>query len=90
MFAGHYQPLRVWVAGFFAPGVYTGVQVFNLQRYTRSSWKARALSGSYLPQEGTPEAAGMLSRLDRLFTAHQQGGFAELHCQTHVFLGQLS
>jgi len=78
------------VSPFFAPGVYSGVQVSNPQRYTRSSWKARALSVSYLPQEGTPEAAEMLSRLDRMFTAHQQDGYVELHYQTHVFLGQLS
>ncbi|WP_456832446.1 methyltransferase domain-containing protein [Deinococcus sp. UYEF24] len=78
------------VSPFFAPGPFTGFQVSNPQQYTRESWTSRALSVSYLPEEGTPGVSELLRLLGELFDIYQEDGLVELEYRSHVFLGRLS
>lgn len=78
------------VTPFFGPGPFSGFRAPNAHHYTRESWISRALSVSYLPEMGTPEAVELLQQLGEMFDGHQKDGLVELEYETHVFLGRLS
>jgi SAM-dependent methyltransferase len=61
----------------------------NAQRFDREGFFGRALSSSYVPQQGHPKHEAMMAALGRVFDAHQQGGVVELRYRTVLYSGEL-
>jgi SAM-dependent methyltransferase len=59
----------------------------NSQQFDAAGLRGRVLSSSYMPNEGNPLSAGMLTALDRLFEAHNSGGSVQLTYDVKLCLG---
>jgi SAM-dependent methyltransferase len=62
----------------------------NFQHFDLESLRGRLRSSSYVPTEGHPNFAPMMSALDDLFAAHQQEGRVLMEFSTWVHAGQLT
>ena len=79
---------RERLAAFFrAP--FDTIEFRNTQRFDRDGFVGRALSSSYVPQEGHPKHEGMMRALDRIFAEHAVDGFVDFRYLTLVHVGQL-
>jgi SAM-dependent methyltransferase len=59
------------------------------QKLDAESLCGRVRSNSYLPAEGHPRFAAMMSRLDAIFAKHQQAGVVRLDYEAVVVVGTL-
>jgi len=64
-------------------------QFYNSQRLDFDGLKARMLSSSYMPREGTPRYPSMLAELRRLFSDTQSEGFVTFEYTTSLYWGFL-
>ncbi len=77
------------VAAFFAPATVESASFRNVQQLSREGLVDRALSSSYVPGPGHPRYDEMLSALDKLFAAHEDGGVVAIEYRTEVSFGTL-
>jgi hypothetical protein len=62
----------------------------TFQNFDFSGLRGRLLSSSYVPGEGEPGCAAMLTQLLTIFDAHQQDGQVVFLYDTLVYFGQLA
>ena len=74
---------------FFGPGQWRKQSVENLQRLTLDGLRGRALSSSYVPADGDPAQAALLSELDDLFAREQTEGHVVIEYDTELYFGQI-
>jgi SAM-dependent methyltransferase len=77
------------IARFFG-GPFETLSFDNVQRFDRAGLIGRALSSSYVPQEGHPKHEGMIRALDRMFDEHALDGKVDFRYLTSVHVGRLS
>jgi SAM-dependent methyltransferase len=77
------------IEDFFAPEKYFTKNLDNQQRLDFESLKGRLISSSYTPPPGHPNFEPMLALLEKLFSAHEQGGTVTIEYVTRVYYGNL-
>jgi len=83
-------PQKKDVRAFFGHKKFLTHQLPNFQHFDLKSLRGRLRSSSYVPTEGDPNFAPMMTALDALFVAHQQDGRVLMEFSTWVQLGQLT
>ena len=74
---------------FFGPGQWRKQSVENFQRLTLDGIRGRLKSSSYVPADGDPVQAAMLSELDELFAREQTEGHVVIEYDTEIYFGQI-
>lgn len=74
---------------FFSPRPVYDYAFTNEQVCDLGGLKGRALSSSYVPQEGEPGYAAMMTGLEEVFRGFQRGGTVALEYDTRVYVGGL-
>jgi SAM-dependent methyltransferase len=74
---------------FFGPGQWRKQSVENFQRLTLDGIRGRLKSSSYVPADGDPAQAAMLSELDDLFDHEQTEGHVVIEYDTEIYFGQI-
>lgn len=74
---------------FYGPGKWHKRNVDNEQRFTLDGLRGRALSSSYVPADGDPAQAAMLTELDELFAKYEQSGHVVIEYDTEIYFGQI-
>ncbi|MBL9165761.1 MAG: class I SAM-dependent methyltransferase [Planctomycetaceae bacterium] len=64
--------------------------VENFQPLTLDGLRGRLLSSSYVPADGDPSQAAMLSELDDLFAREQTNGQVVIEYDTEIYFGQIA
>jgi SAM-dependent methyltransferase len=62
----------------------------NAQRFDLAGLRGRVLSSSYVPEDGHPNHAPLLTGLEALFDEHQRDGTVAFEYDTLVYYGHLS
>jgi SAM-dependent methyltransferase len=78
------------IRAFFAHEKFLTHQLPNSQHFDLESLRGRLRSSSYVPTEGDPNFAPMMTALDTLFAAHQQDGRVLMEFSTWAHAGQLT
>ncbi|HXV77457.1 MAG TPA: class I SAM-dependent methyltransferase [Candidatus Polarisedimenticolaceae bacterium] len=76
------------IAAFYAPRTFERIELNHSQTLDRDGLRARMLSSSYTPSEGTPQRAELVAAVDRLFDHHERQGRVDLIYRTRVYLGR--
>jgi SAM-dependent methyltransferase len=74
---------------FFGPGQWRKRTVDNKQRLTLDGLRGRTLSSSYVPADGDPAQAALLSELDDLFAREQRDGQVVIEYDVEIYCGSL-
>jgi SAM-dependent methyltransferase len=74
---------------FFGPGQWRKRMVDNEQQLTLEGLRGRALSSSYVPADGDPAQAALLSELDDLFAREQRDGHVVIEYDAEIYFGRL-
>ncbi|MEO8277452.1 MAG: class I SAM-dependent methyltransferase [Thermoanaerobaculia bacterium] len=74
----------------FFGGAFTTTKHENFQELDLDGLRARLLSSSYVPAEGTTERAAMLVELGMIFAANATGGHVRLEYDTELSFGPLA
>jgi ubiquinone/menaquinone biosynthesis C-methylase UbiE len=78
------------IGKFFSPTSFEK-RVFDMrQDFDYAQLEGRLLSSSYAPMQGHPRYEPMLSKLRRIFDAHQKGGRVGMDYVTRVYHGRLA
>ena len=77
------------ISSFFAGGVFSARDLPNQQILDWEGFRGRLRSSSFAPTEDHPNYAAMMAELERIFRAHQNGGFVRMEYFTRVYFGQL-
>lgn len=75
---------------FYGAGNWRKRNVDNEQRFTLDGLRGRALSSSYVPADGDPGQAAMLTELDELFAKYEQSGQVVIEYDTEIYFGQMT
>lgn len=75
---------------FFASGTYLYRALYNEQRFNWEGLRGRVLSSSYVPAEGHPGHAPLMSKLATIFEQHQQQGQVCFEYDTEIHLGRMT
>lgn len=78
------------IGGFFSPQSFQEKSLPNLQRFDLQGLRGRVFSSSYVPEPDHPNFGAMVSRLEELFQAHNDGGEVDFEYVTKIYYGQLS
>jgi ubiquinone/menaquinone biosynthesis C-methylase UbiE len=78
------------IGQFFSPEAYIFRSLPNSQSLDRPGLIGRIASSSYMPAEGHPSHAAMLSAVEKLFERNQQGGRVKIEYDTVVYFGHLA
>jgi SAM-dependent methyltransferase len=73
----------------YGPGKWRKRMIDNEQRLTLDGLRGRALSSSYVPADGDPAQAAMLTELDVLFAKYERNGHVVIEYDTEIYLGQI-
>jgi ubiquinone/menaquinone biosynthesis C-methylase UbiE len=74
---------------FFQHNAYRQERLPNFQVLDFEGLAGRVRSSSYMPAQGHPNFAPMITELDRVFRAHQQGGNVRIEYLTRLYFGHL-
>ena len=77
------------ISSFFAGDVFCARDLPNNQTLDWEGFRGRLRSSSFAPMEGHPNYAPMMAELERIFRAHQRGGFVRMEYFTRIYFGQL-
>jgi SAM-dependent methyltransferase len=77
------------IQAFFGSGAFSQHSLPNAQVMDWDALAGRLRSSSYAPQEGHPNYAPMMSELEELFRANQEGGRVRMEYATHLYCGRL-
>ena len=77
------------IDGFFTRKGFHEKSLPNLQRFDLEGLKGRVFSSSYVPEPDHPNFGPMVSRLEELFRAHNEGGEVAFEYLTKIYYGQL-
>jgi SAM-dependent methyltransferase len=80
---------RAVFRNFFAPHDFIVETQENAQLFDYAGLQGRLLSSSYVPEEGSPAHAPMLTELRAIFEQHHQSGHVRFDYETHIYCGQL-
>lgn len=75
---------------FFGHSEHKRASFENSQALDREGFIGRALSASYMPNEGHPRYEAMVSQLKQIFDENQGGGHVTLEYTTNVYYGQMT
>jgi len=75
---------------FFAPSAFEERTFDMQQNFDYAELEGRLLSSSYAPLADNPNYAAMLTRLRRIFDAHQAEGRASMEYRTRMYYGRLT
>lgn len=73
----------------YGPGKWRKRMIDNEQRLTLDGLRGRVLSSSYVPADGDPAQAAMLTELDVLFAKHEQNGHVVIEYDTEIYFGHI-
>jgi SAM-dependent methyltransferase len=74
---------------FYGPGKWRKRNGDNEQRLTLDGLRGRALSSSYVPADGDPAQAMMLTELDALFAKYEREGHVVIEYDTEIYFGHM-
>jgi SAM-dependent methyltransferase len=80
---------RSRIAPFFAPQACSVAEFPNRQTFDFDGLLGRALSSSYLPNEGDPDHPALVRELRELFDRHQRSGTIDFEYRTRAWHGRL-
>jgi SAM-dependent methyltransferase len=83
-------PQKQDIREFFGHEKFSTHELPNFQNFDLESLRGRLRSSSYVPTEGDPNFAPMMTALDALFAAQQQDGRVLMEFSTWVHLGQFT
>lgn len=77
------------IRAFFGHADLAAATFPNTQSFDREGFFGRAMSSSYVPKEGQPGHAAMMSALARVFDEHQKRGRVTFDYETRAYAGRM-
>ncbi len=82
-------PREEQMRSFFQSSAYRQQQIPNLQVFDFEGLAGRVRSSSYMPAQGHPNFAPLMSALENIFRVHQQDGSVRMEYLTRLYYGRL-